>query len=541
MLFGHSDALFDKLKLTVDSTTAAGVQGVWEYWDADGYRLPPDLVNSGGGNLTFRARALLGPADVTGALATVYHLPSGASAPAFSTYAGGFNVLVVPGSLGQGVPSLNPQDYALVTHWTPLPDALDGTAALSQTGDVSWTLPQDVARNWRRLSLTVNGIPRNEYWVSFRVVAAGVPGTSTLSAADPARGFQYLLAAAVQGRTVQDAPLAVSDGSARQTYPLSRFPTVEGSWVLTVTPLLATAQTWNRVGTLAEAGETGRVYELTALSTGRVTVRFGDGLHGAVPPAGSTIRVTYRTEAAANGNVGAGVLTSNSQGLALVDTMTNPRPAAGWSPRAGSTPESLAALKTAAPASVRTLIRAVSAEDYETLTTTFPASPVVRARAFEERYGIKTVGLVVVGAGGAFLTADALAAVAAYFNGDPANGVAGAGGHNQEVTAANYTATGVAVTATVVWPGGSAVPIIQALQAALDPLALARDAAGRTTPGVYAWDFGGKIPLSRLYAIIQAVDPGIREIDITSPPVNIVLGATALPRSGTFLITVLES
>ncbi len=51
-------------------------------------------------------------------------------------------------------------------------------------------------------------------------------------------------------------------------------------------------QPWRRVGDLDDAGPGARVYEL-APTTGQV--RFGDGVHGAVPPAGASVRASYRS------------------------------------------------------------------------------------------------------------------------------------------------------------------------------------------------------------------------------------------------------
>jgi hypothetical protein len=57
-------------------------------------------------------------------------------------------------------------------------------------------------------------------------------------------------------------------------------------------------QLWTRTFNLQKAGPDDRVFELT--NDGRVV--FGDGEHGAQPPAGSSVQVSYRAGGGAAGN-----------------------------------------------------------------------------------------------------------------------------------------------------------------------------------------------------------------------------------------------
>ncbi len=96
----------------------------------------------------------------------------------------------------------------------------------------------------------------------------------------------------------------------------------------------------------------------------RATIRFGNGVNGAIPS--GTITVRYKTGGGAAGNVNAGTLTRLEGSFADVEgnpvsiAATNPRPASGGSDR-----ESIAQIQTLAPESIRVLSRTVSREDYE--------------------------------------------------------------------------------------------------------------------------------------------------------------------------------
>lgn len=60
---------------------------------------------------------------------------------------------------------------------------------------------------------------------------------------------------------------------------------------------------WPLVSSLADAGARDRVFTVTTDPGGKTVVQFGDGLHGACPPAGNKIAVTYRSGSGASGNV----------------------------------------------------------------------------------------------------------------------------------------------------------------------------------------------------------------------------------------------
>lgn len=78
-----------------------------------------------------------------------------------------------------------------------------------------------------------------------------------------------------------------SSGSAAQTFEVLYAPVAAPSIRVVIN-----GNAWTRVGSLSSAGPADRVFTLDA-ENGRV--RFGDGVHGAVPPQGSTVRASYRS------------------------------------------------------------------------------------------------------------------------------------------------------------------------------------------------------------------------------------------------------
>jgi hypothetical protein len=98
--------------------------------------------------------------------------------------------------------------------------------------------------------------------------------------------------------------------------------------------------------------------------TDRATLRFGNGVNGAIPS--GTIGVRYKTGGGTAGNVNAGTLIkldgsfTDDHGNTVVISATNPTPASGGTDR-----QSIAQIQALAPESIRVLSRTVTREDYE--------------------------------------------------------------------------------------------------------------------------------------------------------------------------------
>ena len=132
--------MFNQIAVVV-TTPSADITGVrWEYYD-DSRIVAPDEVIDNGGTITLRIETLVIGLGSVGLDVLVTCLRTGQQEWLQSFSAGGENV-VTTGTLGQTTVSTNPADYTVQTFWPGLPDVVDGTAGLSQSGDVTWTLPQ---------------------------------------------------------------------------------------------------------------------------------------------------------------------------------------------------------------------------------------------------------------------------------------------------------------------------------------------------------------------------------------------------------------
>jgi hypothetical protein len=92
---------------------------------------------------------------------------------------------------------------------------------------------------------------------------------------------------------------------------------------------------------------------------GTAFLRFGDGVHGMRPEAGTEFTATYRVGNGVAGNVGAETMRHIITRVSGIETVWNPLPASG-----GTEPESIEEVRQAAPYAFRTQERAVTPEDY---------------------------------------------------------------------------------------------------------------------------------------------------------------------------------
>jgi hypothetical protein len=132
---------------------------------------------------------------------------------------------------------------------------------------------------------------------------------------------------------------------------------------------------WQAVDSLTNSVAGDRHYEIDR-NTGEVL--FGDGTHGAVPPADAEIVIDYLAGGGSAGNVTSGSIVVLREAIPHVARVHNRWPATG-----GIDAESVEEARTRAPALLRSGWRAVSAEDFERLARL--SSPrVARARCKAE-------------------------------------------------------------------------------------------------------------------------------------------------------------
>ncbi|QSQ22773.1 baseplate J/gp47 family protein [Pyxidicoccus parkwayensis] len=136
---------------------------------------------------------------------------------------------------------------------------------------------------------------------------------------------------------------------------------------------------WNAVESLRESGPTDPHYTVRLVRDGELAVVFGDGRNGRRLPTGANnVRVTFRAGSGLGGNLASGSLAKPSRPHPLVEAVEQPLPASG-----GNDMEDVEALRRTAPATVLTLQRAVSTEDFASLA--MGHSSVWQARAMLKR------------------------------------------------------------------------------------------------------------------------------------------------------------
>lgn len=531
LYIGHRGVMFDRLDVDI-ATPYTGGTPVWEYYDGNYDQDQPDLVVNLGAALEFTLTSLLGTTTKVGTVVRVRSAITGAFQDLVVVYSGGLNKITTTGVgafLGQSSPSTNPTDYIVGSDWHELPNLVDTTNTLNVDGTVTWTLPKDVTHNWSKTTVGTGIFAVEAFWIRLRMIVA-VGGEGTINRIQIDQGKQYLSFEVSQGRTQSDNPLGSSDGSPTQQFVLTQFPVIDDDTLMVTVDEGGGPIEWTRVDNFLNSVSTDRHYTLTFDDDGGGLITFGDGTNGKVPPAGvNNIVAVYRTMTEIDGNVGSQTITVNRNGIAYLANVTNPAAAFGYVAREGSDDEDLARLKIAGPASLRTLDRAVAPQDVEQVARDFTAddgsTPVSRALAIEESFGPKTVELVVVGAGGGLVDASKLQDIEDYFNGteeEPGKLLL-----NQELTATNFTPRAINITVTLT--DGTPLAVVTALKGLLNPLAKQED-------GNWQWDFGGLVPLAKLYQIIMDTDSPPTNALITLPAADVTLATRELPQAGTITI-----
>jgi len=209
---------------------------------------------------------------------------------------------------------------------------------------------------------------------------------------------------ATNGQTVQEI-LGSGDATtvplqfALKQAPLTYVAAASGSGSTSTLQVWVNNLRWTEVPNLLSSGAADRVFVTAAGAAGNRIVSFGDGVHGARPPTGtSNIRAKYRTEIGSAGMVSAGQLTQpldRPQGLSSV---INPSAATG-----AADPATADEARVSAPLPALTIGRVVSLEDYQNFALGFAG--IAKALASWTWFGdVRGVFLTVAGVGGATLS-----------------------------------------------------------------------------------------------------------------------------------------
>lgn len=529
LYFGHPSVMFSGIEF--GSSEGNPDVGIWEYYDGSTDDGAPDDVENKGGYLRFHVDGILGSSNRSGTVVRVKLNSTGAYEDCVVSWAGS-NAIETESILGQSIISLDPNDYTVGTEWKELPNVSSEFIA-EEGNSITWDLPQTENYNWKKYALDEGSI--EGYFVRYRAIYVEEETNGEYSLISLMRPH-YILANAVQGKTVFAETIGSSNGLPDQSFLLQQTGFIWGSESIRIDE-----ETWERVDDFLNSGSTDKHYVLDLEQDDRARIFFGNGSNGMIPPIGQgNIVGDYRCNAQDNGNVGAKTIVVDKAGLTFVDQIFNPRPAVGWAASEASNPDTLEAAKILGPASLRAKEVAISPDDLETLAVRFQSddgtSPFGRVRPFEEGLGPKTVELVCVARGGGIPTDAQLAALEDYFNGDklssppkPKRIIT-----NNKVHCTTYERRLINVEAIVYGPSDLAADQIKNhLATILQPERKTKDGSH------WMWSFGGTVPFSLIYHEIHEVDPRIQKVVLNSPSFDIQLGERELPYPGNLSIKVI--
>lgn len=205
----------------------------------------------------------------------------------------------------------------------------------------------------------------------------------------PAQG----LVMATQGRVVLAEQIGVAAGGQDESFVLLQTPVVDSSVSVQVRESPDDpAFTWTFVTDLIDARPADNVYTTSVDENGALTVLFGDGLNGRVPPRSSVITASYRVGGGAIGDVNENTIREMVSPIVGVLAVTNPAAASG-----GADAESIASIRANAPRALQALGRAITLDDFAALAQTQPQ--VAKARAEAVVYSNVTVYIAPFGGG----------------------------------------------------------------------------------------------------------------------------------------------
>lgn len=186
--------------------------------------------------------------------------------------------------------------------------------------------------------------------------------------------------------------LGTSDGTAGQVVALIDLNIVDNSVIVYVGQGVAFTP-WTYVESLTEAGPNQLVFTTNIDEDGSTSLEFGDGINGAIPPAGQVISALYRTSAGIAGNLNSGTveevtfIPGNTVPEAIgYLSVTNPTASFG-----GADGDDNDQIREKIKDAITTRRRAITLSDYAALAT--QVSTVGRAKAIAAVYSSVTLYL----------------------------------------------------------------------------------------------------------------------------------------------------
>lgn len=209
----------------------------------------------------------------------------------------------------------------------------------------------------------------------------------------------------IQGITISNEVVGSSTGFPQQKFKLKYQGVIDDSIDLYIDEG-AGFELWSDV-TEDDIGatENGKQYTRETDEDGFTWIFLGDGLNGKIPAIGvDNLVSTYRVGGGVDTNVGANSITELNTNLAGIRSIFNPIAATG-----GLDAETLDEAKQNAPRMFKSQSRAVTKEDYESISISVPG--IAKAKAVVDETMVNTVHIIIAPDGGGQPSADLISQV----------------------------------------------------------------------------------------------------------------------------------
>lgn len=335
---------------------------------------------------------------------------------------------------------------------------------------------------------------------------------------------------ATQGTTVSGEVLGVSDGTPNQSFSLLQAPVIDGSLYVSVKESpVSDPQLWSFANRIIESSPDDDDYTSAVNASSSVTVTFGDGVTGRIPPVGSIIYATYRVGGGPAGNVGANTITTFTDVGPIADASNGTVDASNLlitnllAANGGADAESIESIRANAPAWVSAQNRAVTLDDYPAIANSVPR--VAKASASGVVYTNVVVYIAPAGAGQP--TQDLLNVVSSYFQGKTIPGV------SVTISTPVYQPIDIDVIVQATPPYSRSTVKANVINALTDLLAFDNVS------------FGERVTISSVYDTVQAAPGvdyatiGVLDVAGGTNVADVVLPINTIPVVGTITVSVL--
>lgn len=467
---------------------------------------------------------------------TIRHRPTGV-AEVVDTEQDGTFVYAVTSFLGQTSPSDSPSDYEVLAAWRPIPEVVDGTAGMSQTGNVTWSISSVLSETDRWQADPDTGY----FSVRVRMTDAdGQPNPSAIILESvELNGERYVVVGVTQGIR-QTSTIGQVDGSAFQFLTLSSDPIWEPVVIPSVTITVGDDTEWTVVPDFSNSDSGSKHAVINEDPDNGWGLVFGDGGVGMLPTDGDSVKLTYRTGSVEPGDTDPDDAIRSIGGPAKLNSWKFYRGTAGYqAPEASDRASALRfryavvpqlALRTESAITAAEIVAALTggAPNRATFRTDDGRLPFSRAFFTLEGAGTRQYRVVVVGeesvASGAPQSTD-LDEAAEWLNGTTVGTqiVYGRGPNNTEAVVSGFTPRYLlpTVTITIANTVGIREQAELVIRKLLKPHARDEDENFR-------WKFGGRVPIPILFSELWAAIPKRVFIDITvaDGPATLAVGDT---------------